>query len=276
MKPHNHGLFLSLRQRVPMKLIHAISPAILACCLGTQAQAAAILVPNGGFEVLYKPGSTTITADTDTGWTQGAGAGAAMEGDDAIYSDATTGTAVDVPGWVNAPATGVAPDGGWASPYGWPKGSGVISRQDPVGTPYGSYYFAGNPSDWTNPYGAAIESDAPLATVGSGLTYTISMSSNNILSPAVLDLLSNGIILTPTSSVTAPDGLWTLHTKTYDAASLGGVVGEALKIRVGWALGANGGGQGYLDNVQFSAVPEPSTFALLALGCLGLVRRNRR
>jgi len=261
MKQNSHPFLLSLRQGNPLKLIHAIRTAILACCLGTQAQAADIPVPNGGFETLYKPGSTTITADTGTGWTQGAGPNAAMEGGTATYSDTTTGAAVDIPGWVNAPATGTAPNGGWAPPYGWPKGSGVVTRQG--STPYGSYYYAGNPSGWGNPFGAAIESDAPLALVASGLTYTISMSSNNLLSPAVLDLLANGVILTPSSSVTAPDGPWTLHTKTYDAASLSGVVGESLKIRVGWALGANGA-QGFLDNVRLSSTVADTTPPTLA------------
>ncbi|MCX6928418.1 MAG: autotransporter-associated beta strand repeat-containing protein [Verrucomicrobia bacterium] len=125
-------------------------------------------------------------------------------------------------------------------------------------TPYGSYYYSGNPSDWGNPYGAAIESDAPLATVESGRTYTISMSANTNVSPVVLDLLANGVILTPSSSP-APiaDPLmegWFVHTKTYAAASLVGVVGEPLKIRVGWAVGANGPDQGHLDNVQLNFV----------------------
>ena len=221
-----------------------------------QLKTSEIPVPNGGFETLYKPGSTTITADTGAGWTQGVGPNADMEGGVATYSDATTGTNVDIPGWVNAPATGTPPNGGWAPPYGWPKGSGTIDRNNP--TPYGSYYYSGNPSDWGNPYGAAIESAAPLATVESGRTYTISMSANTNVSPVVLDLLANGVILTPSSSP-APiaDPLmegWFVYTKTYAAASLVGVVGEPLKIRVGWAVGANGPDQGHLDNVQLNSL----------------------
>jgi autotransporter-associated beta strand protein len=233
----------------------AVSAAFFST--GPAAKAAEIPVPNGSFETLYKPGSTTITADTGAGWTQGVGPNATMEGDVATYSDATTGTAVDIPGWVNAPATGTPPNGGWAPPYGWPKGSGTIDRINP--TPYGSYYYSGNGSDWGNPYGAAIQSDAPLTTVVSGETYTLSASFTDALSDKVLDLLADGVILTPDSAASTPDGDWTKSTKTYGAASLASSVGKSLTIRVGWAVGASGG-QAHLDNVQlFADVLPPST-----------------
>jgi autotransporter-associated beta strand protein len=126
-------------------------------------------------------------------------------------------------------------------------------------TPYGSYYYSGNGSDWGNPYGAAIQSAAPLTTVVSGETYTLSASFTDDLSGKVLDLLADGVILTPDSATSTPDGAWTKSTKTYGDASLASSVGKSLTIRVGWAVGASGG-QAHLDNVQlFADVMPPST-----------------
>ena len=104
-----------------------------------QSQAASITVPNGSFETLYKPGQTVITANTGIGWTHGTGANAEMEGDTAYYSDATTGTLVDVPGWINAT--------GWSATYGWASGgSGSVSKENTT-TPYGSKFHMTNGSN---------------------------------------------------------------------------------------------------------------------------------
>lgn len=50
MKQKGREWFMSLRKRVPMQLIHAIGPVMVACGLATQAQATDIPVPNGSFE----------------------------------------------------------------------------------------------------------------------------------------------------------------------------------------------------------------------------------
>ena len=243
-----------------------------------QSQAASITVPNGSFETLYKPGQTVITADTGIGWTHGAGGSAEMEGAIATYSDASTGTLVDVPGWVNAT--------GWSSTYGWASGgSGSVSKENTT-TPYGSNFYMTNGSNWGNNNGGAIESAATLALIASGESYTISMYLNDPntalgerVSGRTLDLLANGLVLTPSSSTgtIGASETWNEFTNTYDAATLAGLIGQSLTIRVGWAMGATGT-QSKLDNVTLtsaSAVPEPTSLSLLALGALGLVRRRR-
>ena len=64
----------------------------------------AIPIVNPGFDTLFKPGSTSITATLPAGTlTTGFGGGVAVvdaggAGAQANYSDGTTGTSVDVPG----------------------------------------------------------------------------------------------------------------------------------------------------------------------------------
>jgi hypothetical protein len=88
----------------------------------------------------------------------------------------------------------------------------------------------------------------------------------------VLDLLANDVPLTPSSTVDpgAPYS-WATFSKTYDAASLTGHLGESLRIRVGWGgAGGSTGDQSHLDVVTLDAVPEPSTLVLAVLGLLSL------
>ena len=267
------------------------SLAMFAMTIG-QLQAASITVPNGSFETLYYPGQTTVTATIIGGWTEGAGLAAVVPvgggSAPAVYSDTTTGTLVDVPGWVNAT--------GWSPSYGLPKGSGSVAAENTAGD--GTNYYAANGSGWGNDFGGAIESAATLATVASGESYTLSMfvrdNNDGLYETApgsgifaservggrTLDLLADGVLLTP-SSFTGTEGAagtWNEFTNTYDAASLAAVVGQNLTIRVGWAMGVTGT-QSELDNVTLtsaSAIPEPTSLSLLALGALGLVRRKRR
>ncbi|NQU21180.1 MAG: hypothetical protein HQ567_07855, partial [Candidatus Nealsonbacteria bacterium] len=210
-----------------------------------------IPVPNGSFEEIYQPGSTTITADIGGGWTNGVGPDTAMEsGQTAAYSDGTTGTVVDVPGWINTP--------GWPPSYTWPKGCGSIAGQGPA--PDGVYYYTANGGEWGNGQGGAIESDAPLATVGGGVTYTVSMLANGPVTPVVLELLANGVALTPSSSVDPAAAPYTWEdefSRTYDHASLTGHLGESLTIRVGFGPDALGT-QSHLDVVSLNGVLDPA------------------
>ena len=247
------------------------SLAIFALAMA-QTQAASITVPNGSFETLYKPGSTMVTATIIGGWTGGVGPGALVAGGTAVFSDASTSTTVDVPGWVTA--------AGWLPSYDTAANrSGSVGAENPAA--HGTNYYLTNGSSWGNNNGGAIESAASLGLVASGESYTLSMfvrdnDGGDRVSGRTLDLLANGVLLTP-SSFTGTSGAaetWNEFTNTYDAASLAGVVGQNLTIRVGWAMGATGA-QSELDNVTLSSVPEPTALSLLALSALGLVRRKR-
>jgi hypothetical protein len=216
-----------------------------------------IPVPNGDFEEIYKPGSTTITANLGDGWTQGLGPDTPMDNGTATYSDGTTGDAVTIPGWIGA------------DPQGWIDAGGTYGRDTTTGnrqgsvaaqivTPDGLYYYLSNGGGWGNPAGGLIVSDAPVATVESGLTYTLSMLAtgpDGPATPVVLDLLANGVALTPSSSVNPQvSGDWQEFSRTYDAASLAGHVGESLTIRLGVGRGASGG-QTCFDAVSLSHAP---------------------
>jgi len=205
-----------------------------------------IPVPNGNFEQVYKPGSDTITADLGGNWTNGVGPDTPMDGSQtAAYSDETTGTSVDVPGWINTP--------GWPTSYDWPVGCGSIAGQ--TVTPDGLYYYTVNGGDWGNAQGGTIVSDAPVATVESGRTYTLSMLATGGATPVVLELLADGVALTPTSSVDPElSDEWQEFSRTYDSASLDGHLGESLTIRLGVGRGASGG-QSCFDAVSLSYAP---------------------
>ena len=102
-------------------------------------------------------------------------------------------------------------------------------------------------------------------------------------SPEELELLADGVVVTPTSSEDPTlSSEWQEFSRTYDPASLASFVGQDLTIQLGVGRGADGS-QSHFDSVSLSvvtnSVPEPSTFALAALGLLGLGwygRRRRR
>lgn len=274
--------------------------ALLVIVMSSKAEAVAITVPNGGFEQVYKPGSTTITARLDQslvgggwaqgeGWTQGVGPLAPTDVHPpdgtisrASYSDGTVGYSVDIPGWIGADKEGwIAYGGTYERDTTTGNRQGSIASQ--VDTPDGSFYYLVNgggttPDGWHNPAGGLIVSDAPLATIETGLTYTLSMLArwrkDPAANPIVLDLLADGVALTPTSSVDPIlSGEWQEFSRTYDAASLSGYLGESLTIQLGVGRGATGI-QSLFDAVSLNATPEPATFVLLGLG--GLVLRRRR
>ena len=249
---------------------------IVVGAVSSESRAATIPIPNNSFEQIYKPGSTTVTADLGGNWTNGVGPNTPMEsGQTANYSDGTSGSSVDVPGWINAP--------GWPPSYSWPVGCGVIARQ--VGTPAGLYYYAANGGDWGNSQGGAIESDAPLANVLAGNAYTLSIVANGGATPVLLELLAGGVPVTPTSSVDPVlSDTWQEYSRTYDAASLAGSVGQPLTVRLGVGPVA-AGTQAHLDNVSLSfepdetgEIPEPLTMTCLFAGMavLGGYARRRR
>jgi len=224
----------------------------------------AIPVPNGSFEQIYQPGSDTITADLGDGWTQGLGPDTPMDNGIATYSDGTTGDSVDILGWIGADPQGWVDNGGtYDRDPNFPNRQGSVARQSD--TPDGLYYYLSNGGGWGNPAGGLIVSDAPLGTVEGGLTYTLSMLANGGATPVVLELLADGVALTPSSSVDPElSGDWQEFSRTYDAASLDGHLGESLTILLGVGRGASGG-QSHFDAVSLSYAPAPAAPAMVPI-----------
>ncbi len=244
--------------------------------IGMSAKVGAVIitVPNGDFEQVYKPGTAIPGVVSYAGWTQGVGPDCPIDSGAYIFDDGTTGDKADIPGWIGYDRDAWIASGGT---YGRDQTTGnlqgSVAAQGPLN---GAHCFLGNGSNWGNPAGALIVSDASLATVDSALIYTLSVMTTGGVTPVVLELLADGVALTPSSSVSPPDaGGWRELSRTYDATSLSGHDGESLTILLGHGRPATGTQNRY-DDVSLTYVPEPATIALLGLGALALVRPKRR
>ncbi len=212
-------------------------------------------VPNGDFELIYKPGTGIPGVISPGGSTEGVGPDAPMDSGTATYFDGTTGDWVDIPGWIGADPQGWID---WGGTYGrdtnFPNRQGAIQ---PNGVD-GSYCYLANGGDWGNSAGGLIVSEASLGNVEGGI-YVLSMYANANdagATPVVLELLAGGTALTPTSSVD-PDlsAEWQEYSRTYDADSLADHLGKSLRIMLGVGRGAIGT-QTRFDNVTLSHSPE--------------------
>jgi hypothetical protein len=237
-----------------------------------------VTVPNNDFETIYKPGQTTITAylsgvgGTGSGWTQGVGPLCPIDSGQYNFSDETTGTIADIPGWVGYDRDGWIALGGT---YGRDQTTGNLQGSVSTGnnhTPSGVHCYLANGGGWGNPAGGLIVSDASLGTIQSDATYVLSMYANGSATPIVLKLLADGVEVTPTSSVDPT--LSSTHqefSRTYDVADLTGYVGQDITIVCG--LGRNAvGNQSHVDDVSLEyypyvpvdtdpPTPNPATFA---------------
>lgn len=128
-----------------------------------------------------------------------------------------------------------------------------------------------------------IETASPIGTVQAGQTYTLSVmvggpESGPIGGPLALWLQADGVQLTPSSSVDVvtpnADGSYQMISRTFDAADLSGNVGEALTVVVGVEDANDLGNRVLFDNLEVTAIPEPSSG--LMLGLAGLLLAGRR
>jgi hypothetical protein len=216
----------------------------------------AVTVPNSGFETIYKPNSTTITA-TITGWTQGVGPDCPIDSGQYNFSDATSGTLADIPGWL-----GYDMDG-WLSfngTYGRDRTNGNLQGSVSTGnnhTPGGANCYLANGASWGNPAGGLITSAASLGNIQGNSTYILSMYANGTATPIVLKLLAGGVEVTPTSSVDPVlSGGHQEFSRRYDVADLTNYVGQAITIVCGLGRDAEGY-QSHFDDVSLKYYELP-------------------
>ncbi|MCK4795064.1 MAG: hypothetical protein KAV87_65650 [Desulfobacteraceae bacterium] len=243
-----------------MRTFYLILSVLLITCVSAQT----IVVPNGNFELIYKPGTGIPGVISSGGWSQGVGPDCPIDQGLYEFIDTTTGDVADIPGWL-----GYDRDG-WLG-YdrdGWIALGGTYGRDETTGNlqgaissqhnynPDGLNCYVSNGGGWNNAAGGLIVSAASLGTADPGLTYTLSAFAVNgdgpAATPVVLDLLVDGIAATPDSTVDPVfDATWHEFSRTYSGLSAG-----EMTIVLGVGRGAEGG-QTSFDNVTLFHSPEP-------------------
>jgi hypothetical protein len=154
------------------------------------------------------------------------------------FSDKTSGNVADVPGWIGYDKAG------WLK-YG---ATGVRDRKNGnlqglvSGTGRGSRHcYKANGGSWGNRAGGLIVSDAPLGTLRRNATYVLVAYARGVATPVVLDVLADGVALTPTTSIDpAADNDWQKFARTYVARDLAEHVGKKIAIVCGLGRDAKG------------------------------------
>ncbi|MFT5410887.1 MAG: hypothetical protein ACI9NC_003620 [Verrucomicrobiales bacterium] len=236
---------------------------------GGHVQASTNLIPNGGFQ-MYKPGDPSVTADFPAGNNfAGTFTGVVTASGTVIFSDASGGQDIVMPGWEVSPN-----GGGEAGLFNRGVGRG-LDNNTTVET------FAG----WGGSVGQLVRSDSSLGAVGlAGYTLTADVNGASsgdpsaILTDLRLDLLANGVVITPSTmgGLGTGNDVWYTMTQTYDSAALAAFAGQALTVEFGTNPTNTAGGRASWDNISLVAVPEPSAMSLLLLGGLAALRRKRR
>jgi len=235
---------------------------LLLFVAAVSAQAAAILVPNGDFETLYKPG-TGGTVYAPPGSYSGY---AAFTGNEIVDMDLGFASVT----WSDFTTSGTGQPDHTAEVPGWNTGGG-------------GYVFLQNNYLAINGEGT-LRSSNGLGTISAGLDYTLSVDAffagggtgpgiNNSL---YLAIEADGVDVLP--AMIAVTGTNATYSVTLTADQLALYVGQTLQVRVGaTGTGGTGDGQLHLDNVTLGAVPEPGTLAMVAIGCalLPVLRRRR-
>lgn len=243
--------------------------AVVACgLLSAQAGAAPVSLPlNSGFDV-SKPGTNGAIGGVMSGnFLKGVGeGGVTVQGGTTVTFDdssvANPDDVIDLLGWniVNGTAGGDLVNNGPSGSLAW------------------NAFAAWSGGDYPR-----IGTDV-LGQIEAGQSYTISVEvggpgSGPISGPLAFHMLADGVMLTPDSQVDPSlfDGSFETMSRTYDAASLAGMVGQDVTIVVGVADDNTLGNRVIFDNVAITPtpIPEPGSLALLGLGGLLVARRRR-
>jgi hypothetical protein len=252
-------------QRTNMKSTLALILPSFALLFPLAVPAHAALVLGGDFTP-YKPGSTTVTA-TYTGFVPWPSSipnptsptSLTVNGGTATFSDTTTGATVDLLGWTH------------------PQGGADLVNNG-IGNSSALNLFAA----WGGFPRPIVETTGSLVTIASGQTITITTmvggpSTGPKSGSFFFDLYAGATLVTPTSVVdqgTLNEG-FQMISRTYDAAALSGFIGQTTKIRFAIPDSNTIGNRIIFDDVNFTAIPEPSAALIGGLGLLALLRRRR-
>ncbi len=224
------------------RLALAGSPARIASSLAALALATtparSQVIPGGDFQ-LYQPGSTTVTAELVGGgvyvpWNPpNAPTNLTVLGGSAAYSDSTTGSTVDLPGWSKI-------QGNVDLAYSGPGGSMAL----------GAYAAWGGDT--------RVETTGSLYTIAAGETIIISVNVSGgpggpMAGPLAFHLYANGALVTPSSSVNVSGEANKTISRTYDPAALLAHVGQPTRIVLGVENANDAGGRVIFDNVTLTA-----------------------
>jgi hypothetical protein len=201
----------------------AIRVPLVRVLLAFAVPAQAAIISGGDFQ-LYKPGSTSVTATLTGGyvpWLSSipdptAPTSLTVSGGSANYSDSTTGSTVDLPGWTKT------------------QGGGDLLANGPASSMALNLFAA-----WGGFPRPIVETTGSLFTVAAGETITIStMVGGPATGPKsgsfFFSLYAGGVEVTPTSvvnqSLPLNDG-FQMISRTYNPAALAAFIGQTTKIR---------------------------------------------
>jgi hypothetical protein len=246
-----------------MKANKKVATLVALTAFAASAQAALLL--NGNFEI-YKPGTGYTVAGTLNGslfdsYVKGVGNGLSVIGpvSTVTWDDATTGSAVDLPGWVSI------------------HGGNPDTATNGVGGSEGLNIFAA----WGVGHDR-VQSSVTTALVGANTTYTITAQIDGpaggpIEGPLAFHLMAGTVQLTADAALTSFTGGLGFQTitRTYTIGALpdGVSAGDPLTVVIGVEDANNRGERMIWDNVAL--IPEPSAALLGGLGLLALLRRRR-